>query len=179
MIVVNLSEELLLLKNVMTKLLFALLKDSKKSDRQLAKILGVSQATVSRTRSRLVSEGMIKEFTIIPDFVKLGYELMAVSVGRFKTQSSPERIERGKKWTHQYSNILFASRAQGLGKNALVISLHKDYTDYDIFFRKIVSDWAQDTEDWESILLSLKGVIVKPLSFRYLAEQKEASQIQP
>jgi len=60
MIVVNLSEELLLLKNVMTKLLFALLKDSKKSDRQLAKILGVSQATVSRTRSRLVSEGMIK-----------------------------------------------------------------------------------------------------------------------
>jgi DNA-binding Lrp family transcriptional regulator len=176
---VNLSEELLLLKNVMTKLLFALLKDSKKSDRQLAKILRVSQATVSRTRSRLVSEGMIKEFTIIPDFVKLGYELLAVTAGRFKIPGSPERIERGKKWSAQFPNVIFVSRTQGMGKTALAISLHKDYTDYNEFFQSMVSEWADAIEDFESMLVSLQGVIVKPLSFRYLAEQKEASQIQP
>jgi len=39
----------------MLRLLLELLKDSKRSDRELAKVLGVSQPTVSRTRSRLVS----------------------------------------------------------------------------------------------------------------------------
>ena len=160
------------MKDVMRQLLFELLKDSKKTDRQLAKILGVSQATVSRMRNRLVMEGMIREFTIIPNFVKLGYELLAVSVGRFKTPGTPERIERGKQWNKQHSNVIFASRAQGMGKNAMTISLHKDYTDYDAFFQNLVSDWADAIENWESVLVSLKGVIVKPLSFSYLAEQR-------
>lgn len=155
----------------MTKLLCELLKDSKKSDRQLAKILGVSQATVSRSRARLVSEGIIKEFTVMPDFVKLGYELMAITVGRFKTPSSPERIERGRKWMKKFPNVIFASRVQGMGKNAMVLSLHKDYTDYNVFFQNMVSDWADAIEDFETILLSLRGMIVKPLSFKYLAEQ--------
>ncbi|MCW3976683.1 MAG: Lrp/AsnC family transcriptional regulator [Candidatus Bathyarchaeota archaeon] len=159
------------MKNTMRKLLFELMKDSKKSDRQLAKILGVSQATVSRMRNRLVMEGMIKEFTIIPDFVKLGYELMAITAGRFKIPSSPERIERGKKWSDRFPNVLFVSRTQGMGKNALVISLHKDYTDYNEFFQNMMSEWADAVENFESMLVSLKGVIVKPLSFRYLAEQ--------
>jgi DNA-binding Lrp family transcriptional regulator len=163
-----------LLKDTMQKLLFELLKDSKKSDRQLAKILGVSQATVSRMRNRLVMEGMIKEFTIIPDFEKLGYELLAVTAGRFKIPSSPERIERGKRWSARFPNVIFVSRTQGMGKNALTISLHKDYTDYNEFFQNMMSEWADAMENVESMLVSLKGIIVKPLSFRYLAEQSSA-----
>ena len=162
------------MKNTMQKLLFELMKDSKKSDRQLAKILGVSQATVSRMRNRLVMEGMIKEFTIIPDFEKLGYELLAVTAGRFKIPSSPERIERGKRWSARFPNVIFVSRTQGMGKNALVISLHKDYTDYNEFFQNMMSEWADAMENVESMLVSLKGIIVKPLSFRYLAEQSSA-----
>lgn len=160
------------MKNVMRQLLYELLKDSKKSDRQLGKILGVSQATVSRTRNRLVREGMVKEFTIIPDFVKLGYELMAITAGRFKIPSSPERIERGRKWSAQFPNVIFVSRTQGMGKNAMLISLHRDYTDYNEFFQNMVSEWADAMEDFESMLVSLRGVIVKPLSFSYLAEHR-------
>ena len=52
-------------------LLLELLKDSKRSDREIAKVLGVSQPTVSRMRGRLVKEGMIKEFTVIPDLVRM------------------------------------------------------------------------------------------------------------
>ena len=160
------------MKNVMRQLLYELLKDSKKSDRQLGKILGVSQATVSRTRNRLVMEGMVKEFTIIPDFVKLGYELMAITAGRFKIPSSPRRIERGRKWSAQFPNVIFVSRTQGMGKNAMLISLHEDYTDYNEFFQNMVSEWADGMEDFESMLISLRGVIVKPLSFSYLAEHR-------
>ncbi len=123
------------MKGTKQKLLFELLKDSKKSDRQLAKILGVSQATVSRMRTRLVQEGIVKEFTIIPDFWKLGFEIMAITTGRFKVPDSPERVERGRKWAARFPNLIFVSRAQGMGKNAISISLHKDYTDYNEFFK--------------------------------------------
>jgi len=50
------------MKEKMGKVLLELLKDSKKSDREIAKDLGVSQPTISRMRSRLVKEGVIKEF---------------------------------------------------------------------------------------------------------------------
>ena len=64
------------MKKIMMRLLLELMKDSKRSDRELAKVLGVSQPTVSRMRSRLVKEGIIREFTVIPNFVKMGYENM-------------------------------------------------------------------------------------------------------
>lgn len=161
------------MKGIRKELLFELLKNSKKSDRELAKILGVSQATVSRMRNRLVAEGWIKEFTIIPNFGKLGYELMAVTVGRFKIPFTPELVERGKKWMSKHHNVIFCSKAQGMGRNAIMISLHNDYTDYDRFVQKASSDWADSIEDHESMLISLRGMIVKPFSLRYLAEQEE------
>ena len=42
------------MKKRMMSLLLELLKDSKRSDRELAKVLGVSQPTVTRMRQRLV-----------------------------------------------------------------------------------------------------------------------------
>jgi DNA-binding Lrp family transcriptional regulator len=43
------------------------MKNSRRSDRQLAKALGVSQPTVSRTLERLEKQGMIREYTVIPN----------------------------------------------------------------------------------------------------------------
>lgn len=53
------------------------MKNSKRSDRELSKIVRVSQPTITRTR--LEREGYIKEYTIIPDFAKLGFELLAIT----------------------------------------------------------------------------------------------------
>jgi len=55
------------MKTKVRKFLLELLKDSKRSDREIAKVLGVSQPTITRMRNRLVQEGVIQEFTIIPD----------------------------------------------------------------------------------------------------------------
>jgi DNA-binding Lrp family transcriptional regulator len=54
-----------------------LMRDSRRSDRQLAKAIGVSQPTVSRLIQKLKNEGAIKECTMIPDFRRLGYSLCA------------------------------------------------------------------------------------------------------
>jgi len=72
------------MKERMFDLLLEFLKDSKRSDREITKVLNVSQPTITRMRQRLVKDGAIKEFTVIPDFVKLGYEIMAITCVQVK-----------------------------------------------------------------------------------------------
>jgi len=158
----------------MMGLLLELLKDSKRSDRELAKVLGVSQPTVTRLRSRLVEEGVIQEFTIIPDFVKMGYEIMAITCVKTKATMITE-MEKAEKWWKKYPNVIFASKAQGMGKNGVIISLHKSYTDYSNFLAENLLEWRDDIEEYDSMLISLKEGIVKPLSLAYLAELEETS----
>jgi len=159
------------MKKRMMSLLLELLKDSKRSDRELAKVLGVSQPTVSRMRWRLVKRGIIKEFTIIPDFVKMGYEIMAIS--SFKSIRAKGITERAVKWIMAKPNIIFAARAEGMRKNAVIISLHKNYTDFSNFLRDLRLEGGDDLQDYDTLLISLKEKAIKPLSLKYLAEQEE------
>jgi DNA-binding Lrp family transcriptional regulator len=152
------------------RLLAELLKNSKKSDRELARVLRVSQATVSRTRSKLERDRVIQEYTIIPDLTKLGFELMAITTAKFKVSRNEKFMERATAYMKNYPNILLSSRSQGMGKDAIIISLHKDFTDYESFMVTLKSDWIDSAEDEESILVSLKGFTAKPFSLRYLAE---------
>lgn len=160
------------MKKKMMSLLLEFMKDSKRSDREIAKVLGVSQPTVSRMRSRLVKEGMIREFTVIPDFVKMGYEIMAIS--SFKSKRTKEIEERAIKLTEARPNILFAARAEGMGKNGVIISLHKNYTDFSNFLSALMVEGEDYIEDYDTLLISLKGLIIKPLSLKYLAELEES-----
>ncbi|MDH5623966.1 MAG: Lrp/AsnC family transcriptional regulator [Candidatus Bathyarchaeota archaeon] len=158
------------MKKRMMRLLLELLKDSKRSDRELAKVLDVSQPTVSRMRSRLVKEGIIRDFTVMPDFVKMGYEIMAINC--FKSKTSEEIAERAKKWVMSKPNIIFAAAAQGMGKNAVMISLHRNYTDFSNFLGEVLAEDENVMEDYDTMLISLERRIVKPLSLKYLAEQE-------
>lgn len=58
------------------KILFELIRGARRSDRDIAKVIGVSQPTVTRGRTNLEKEGLVKEYTIIPDLTKMGYELL-------------------------------------------------------------------------------------------------------
>jgi Lrp/AsnC family transcriptional regulator for asnA, asnC and gidA len=78
------------LKDAELRVISELMKNSRRSDRELAKTLGISQPTVSRLIGRLEKEGVIKEYTMIPDFCKLGFNLMAVVMFKLKP-ISPEQ----------------------------------------------------------------------------------------
>jgi DNA-binding Lrp family transcriptional regulator len=67
-----------MLDEIDKKLLKELLKDSKRSHRELAKALGVSTATVINHITRLESAGVIKDYTIMVDWERLGYELTVI-----------------------------------------------------------------------------------------------------
>jgi len=158
----------------MMRLLAELLKDSKKSDRALAKVLQVSQPTVSRVRSKLVKEGLLREFTVVPDLQKIGFEIMAISCVKLKLPE--ETVERGREWMNRYPNIIFAAAAEGFGKTGVMISLHKNYADYARFVAENRQHWQEYMEDYDTMLVSLGGLVVKPLSFSYLAKTMEKSE---
>jgi DNA-binding Lrp family transcriptional regulator len=158
------------MKETELRLLAELLKNSKKSDRELSKSLGVSQATVSRTRTKLERNGVIQEYTIMPDFAKLGFELFAITTGWFKVPRDEKTQEKAKAWMKKFPNILFSGRAQGMGKDAIIVSLHEDFTDYENFMAELKSAWIDAVEDYDSLLISLKGFVAKPFSLKYLAE---------
>jgi DNA-binding Lrp family transcriptional regulator len=121
------------LKDVELKLLSELMKNSKRSDRELAQTIGVSQPTISRTRTKLEKEGYIKEYTMIPDFSKLGFELMAITFVKFKKVLSDEQMIENRKMAEEiqkemgYSSIMVMSAA-AQGYDRAIISFHKDYS---------------------------------------------------
>jgi DNA-binding Lrp family transcriptional regulator len=160
------------------KLVSELFKNSNRSDRELAKVLGVSQPTISRMRARLKEEGVIREHTIIADFRKLGIELLAMTFGvwsseKIKEFSEAERVEKAKMFLSQHPNVIFASSGQGLRKGRVVITFHKDYSDYYQFINQARSEWA-GLVDLESFIISLETDIAPfPFSLSNLGKYIE------
>ena len=64
------------------KLLIELLKDSRVSFRKLAEEMNVSPATLHNRLFRLVQEGVIKGFTALIDYSKLGYTLTSIIMAK-------------------------------------------------------------------------------------------------
>ena len=68
-----------MLDEIDKKLLRELLKDSRRSQRELAKAIGVSTATVINHITRLESAGVVKNYTVTVDWERLGYELTVIT----------------------------------------------------------------------------------------------------
>jgi DNA-binding MarR family transcriptional regulator len=83
------------LKPIELRLVAELMKNSHRSDRDLAKALKISQPTVTRLRNRLKKEGVIREYTVIPDFSKLGYEILGITLVLSKPLER-EEIEKAR-----------------------------------------------------------------------------------
>lgn len=158
------------MKETKRKLLFELIKNSKRSDRELAKVLRVSQATVSRMRNDLTKNGWIKQFTVIPDLAKMGFEILAIS--SFKSTNNEELIEKAIEWTRARPEIIFAARSEGQGKNGVVISIHKNYTDYSNFLEDLRLEGISNFDDYDTLLISLNGLVVKDFSLKHLVKRE-------
>ena len=155
------------------RLLLEYLKDSNRSDKQMAKVLGVSQPTISRMKRRLVEDGLVEHFSVIPNFSKIGYEIMAFSCVKFKPDKLAQSEGKAKEWARSNPEIIFTSRAEGMGMHAVTISLHKNYAKYDKFLRKNKIEWRGLLEEVHFMLVDLKGENTKPFSLRSLAEKQK------
>ena len=158
------------------KLISELMKNSRRSDRDLAKAIGVSQPTVSRLIKKLEEEGYVQEYTMIPNFKKLGYEIVALSFVKFSRMYSPEEVQTTKKaasklFTEGPPEIFMIERGKGLGCQGVFISFHKNYSAYVEFEEWIRKTISSDISDIQTFLVNLNDQIrYRPMSFFSLAK---------
>jgi len=156
-------------KENLTKLLFALIKNSKRSDRELAKTLGISQPTITRLRKILEKEA-IRQYTVIPNFSYCGFDIIALTFARTKQLVHP-LWEKGKKWGAEQPNVVYLSTGQGMEADAIMVSVHKNYADFVKFYHIFRRDWGEQLENFKTFLISVKGSVqMKPFSFNYLID---------
>ena len=165
------------LKDIELKLVSELMKNSRRSDRELAKAIGVSQPTVTRTRARLEKEGVIKEYTAIPDFQKLGYALVAITLGNVKEEfREPKMLDEARRKFVQSFNesafeVVLDERGMGMGYDGIIISFHRNYSEYVKFKRLVASMPFIDAQRLDSFIIDLKDTVHhRYLTFSYLAQ---------
>jgi len=167
------------MKETWSKLLVELLRNSRQSDREIARKLGVSQPTVSRTRSSLEKEGYIKEYTIIPNFSKFGYKIMAITFALSKTLDA-ETAKKARAFLidgleQAQTKFIMVERGIGLGFDAAIITFHRDYSSYVQFMKclkQVNPAKFVDVEKIGSFLIDLDDEVrYFPLSFSRLANE--------
>ena len=108
------------LKDINYAILSRLIKNARTSDRQLAREIGVSQPTITRRRARLEKEGLLN-YTTVPNFKKLGLEIMSFIFFTWKREAHEELLadddynRRIQSFFEKHPNLVFASSGQGLG----------------------------------------------------------------
>jgi DNA-binding Lrp family transcriptional regulator len=156
-------------KDVELKLISELMKNSRKSDRELARILNVSQPTVTRARTRLENTGFIREYTLIPNFQKLGFHLVAMSFVQLPgslTQEETEHVRKSGRGIalESFPEVIVAERGRGCGYQAVFVSFHKNYQAYVDYVDRLKRMKLLGNQDFESFLISLDDKI----QYRYL-----------
>ena len=163
------------LKGMDFKILAELMKNSKISDRNLAKKIGVSQPTITRRRARLEKD-VIDGYTMIPKWEKIGYKLLAIILVKSKRLYSTEEKynvirKRGFEWLRKHPNVIMGGACEGLGVNSFIMSVHKNYGEYDEFMQKSRLEMGDLVDDVKTLLINLSAKErLKPLHLKYLAE---------
>jgi DNA-binding Lrp family transcriptional regulator len=160
------------LKDIELKLISELVRNSRRSDRELAKTLGVSQPTVTRTRLRLEKQGLI-DYSALPNLAKLGFDIIAVTFGNRDYQKHPKiNLQKAKDFAERHPGLIFGAFGSGMGHDRIAISIHRNYSDYSKFFQEMRSEWADIMDIEDSFIVSLKSKeVIQPLSLKHLADQ--------
>jgi len=154
-------------KQKMLDLLYELMKNSKRSDREIAKVVEVSQPTITRMRKSLEKTEYIREYTIIPALEKLGFEILALNF--LSTSTKPKDVKEMQEWISESQKIIFTSLGEGLnGKTVLLVSIHRDFTDFSEFASELRGILGLETSSMVSFLVSLRTDMIKHFSFKNL-----------
>ena len=180
------GREGMLMKDVELKVVIELMKNSRRSDRELARAVGVSQPTLSRSRKKLEDHGIIKEYTIIPDYPQLGLTLMSMTFTKMTGTLSEEILDDMRKgarntMSERPTALIFGNTGMGCNADYVAIAFHRDYSEYAEFMKLVREFPSLNIDETKSFIVNLlENSQFQPLSFsllaRYLAKAKESSQ---
>ena len=139
------------------------------SDSDIGRELGVSRHTISRLRRRFEESLMSK--IILPNFVKLGFEILAFYHIRFDPRNPPNMDDDEAASLMSDSTVFFASRRF----EAVMISIYKDYDDYKTDMMKIMqglkeNQWIAEDPIIRTYSLSTM-VFIKDFKFAPIASK--------
>ena len=163
------------MKDVELRLVAELMRNSRRSDRELAKVLGISQPTVSRAIKKLEEQGIIKEYTMIPDFNRLGYKILALTFVKVKRAFNQERIEKANEIVRKSLatgpfEVIMLERGLGLDFDGVFITYHEDYSSHVKFVEWLRQFDFLELEETRNYLINLEDKVrYRPLTFSTLA----------
>jgi len=162
------------LKSMDLKLLWELVKNSRRSDRTLAKVLKSSQPTVTRRRAKLEKE-VIAGYTAIPKWEKIGFNIIAFTFVKTKIKYAEHEeikaeIQKAKEWFMKQPNVIFVIKLPGMEWDGVSISLHKNYLDFTKFITRHDSELSSGIDESRSYVANMNPeLILKMFHFKYLA----------
>ena len=167
------------MKEIERKMLSELIKNSRRSDRELAKAISASQPTATRIRTKLEKEGYVKEYTAIPSLNKIGYSLLALTFIKLDIKHSLPMADFAEFRKMHYdalaknpSAIMLVKRGMGLGYDAVIVSLHADYASCDKFRTFIRQNMMERIVGIDTFLVNLEEEQNSlPFSFNLLGSQ--------
>jgi DNA-binding MarR family transcriptional regulator len=134
------------------------------SDNIIGRELGVSRHTISRLRKKFEEKRLISEITL-PNFVNLGYEILAFYHISFDPRNPPNMEDDEAASLMSDSTVFFASRRF----ESVMISVYTDYDDYKNDMMKIMqtlkeNQWIAEDPIVRSYSLS-SMVFIKDFEF--------------
>jgi DNA-binding Lrp family transcriptional regulator len=162
------------LKSIDYKIIKELLKNSRRSDRELAKAVGTSQPTVTRRRTN-IEKNFIDGYTTIPKWEKIGFEIVAFTLVKHnikfaKPDVREEVFRKVEEWLKKQPNVVWAIDGQGMGWDAIFISFHRNYSDFTEFMNKHNSELSEFLIDCQSFISNISPTSVKkPFHLKHLS----------
>lgn len=149
------------MKDVELRLIAELMRNSRRSDRDLAKTIGVSQPTVSRTLKKLENKGYIKEYTMIPDFSKFGFQILAFSTYELTENVSRDDIEESRKrireeFKKEPLSYILGMSGIGMKADRIIVTCHEDYSSYLKFLDRVRKDPLVKMGKIDTFIVSLE-----------------------
>jgi DNA-binding Lrp family transcriptional regulator len=163
------------LKPIDYKLLGELLKNSHRSDRELARVLGTSQPTITRRRAN-IEKNFLDGYTAVPQFEKIGFEIVAFSFVKHNIKFAEPKVReecfrKVKEWLKKQPNVIFATEGQGIGWDGIFVSFHKSYSDFIEFINRHNSELSEFVVDCQSFISNIGSTTIrKPFHLKYLSE---------
>ena len=147
--------------NTELMLISELMSNSRRSDKDLARKIGTSKQKVSRTLKKLEQEGYIKEYTMLPDFHKLGFDIMSFTFIKLMKKDEATIEQFRKDVRQKYIGKAAASllTMNGMGSEVegdeISVAFHEGYAEYLDYLEKINAHPLVDAKQTKSFLASM------------------------
>jgi DNA-binding Lrp family transcriptional regulator len=153
-----------------------LMKNSRINNGKLAKAVGVTPNTVTRIIKTLERKGLVQEYTMIPNFGKIGYTILAMTFVKLKRSLSDQDIEQAKKLIRETAKVMpleviMLERGMGMDFDGVIISYHTSLSSHMRFLDLLKGTGYINVEKLEAFRVNLQDhVRFIPLSFSLLAQ---------